>query len=56
MKNHLRNTILLFCFVLALIPLSVAQVPRSKHVWLITEENHSYEKAVVAMPYLMSLG
>jgi phosphatidylinositol-3-phosphatase len=37
-------------------PLTVAQVPRSKHVWLITEENHSYEKAAVAMPYLMSLG
>ena len=56
MKNYLRNAVLLSCSVLALISLSVAQVPRSKHVWLITEENHSYEKAVVAMPYLVSLG
>jgi len=34
----------------------VAQVPRSSHVWIITEENHSYEDATAAMPYLMSLG
>lgn len=32
-----------------------AQVPRSKHIWLVTEENHSYEQATQAMPYLMSL-
>ena len=32
-----------------------AQVPRSKHVWLLAEENHSYEQATQAMPYLMSM-
>ncbi|HLY28557.1 MAG TPA: alkaline phosphatase family protein, partial [Aggregatilineales bacterium] len=33
----------------------MAQVPRSRHVWIITEENHSYENAAASMPYLMSL-
>ena len=32
-----------------------AQVPASKHVWVLAEENHSYEQATVAMPYLMSV-
>jgi acid phosphatase len=34
-----------------------AQVPQSKHVWLITEENHSYESVVgnSSMPYFNSL-
>jgi acid phosphatase len=33
--------------------LAYAQVPRSKHVWLITEENHSYENVIgnAHMPY-----
>src|SRR6516164_9081895 len=26
--------------------LALAQVPQSKHVWLITEENHSYESVI----------
>ncbi len=32
-------------------------VPHSNHVWIITEENHSYEKVIgnSAMPYLNSL-
>ena len=37
--------------------LALAQVPQSKHVWIITEENHSYE-AVIGnsnMPYYNSL-
>ena len=33
-----------------------AQVPRSRHVWIVTEENHSFEDAAGSMPYLMSLG
>lgn len=33
-----------------------AQVPRSRHIWIVTEENHSFEDAAAAMPYLMSLG
>ena len=34
-----------------------AQVPQSKHVWMITEENHSYETVVgnSGMPYYNSL-
>ena len=34
-----------------------AQVPQSSHVWLITEENHSYESVVgsSSMPYFNSL-
>jgi acid phosphatase len=34
-----------------------AQVPQSSHVWLITEENHSYEDVVgnSSMPYFNSL-
>jgi acid phosphatase len=34
-----------------------AQVPQSKHVWIITEENHSYENVVgnSGMPYYNSL-
>jgi hypothetical protein len=30
-----------------------ATVPRSKHVWIITEENHSYESVIgnSNMPY-----
>ena len=32
---------------------STTAVPRSKHVWIITEENHSYEKVIgnTSMPY-----
>lgn len=34
-----------------------AQVPQSKHVWIITEENHSYEMVIgnSSMPYYNSL-
>ena len=34
-----------------------AQVPQSRHVWVVTEENHSYEHIVgsIYMPYLNSL-
>lgn len=34
-----------------------AQVPQSKHVWMITEENHGYEDVIgnSSMPYLNSL-
>jgi hypothetical protein len=36
---------------------ALAQVPQSKHVWLITEENHSYESVIghAGMPYYNSL-
>ena len=34
-----------------------AQAPQSKHVWILTEENHSYEAAIgnSSMPYFNSL-
>ena len=34
-----------------------AQVPQSRHVWIVTEENHSYESAIgnPGMPYFNSL-
>lgn len=46
--------------VLGLVLLSTiswAQVPQSRHVWLLTEENHSYEAAIgnSSMPYFNSL-
>ena len=41
----------------ALSSLASAQIPLSKHVWLITEENHSYESVIgnAGMPYYNSL-
>ena len=41
----------------ALSSLASAQIPRSKHVWLITQENHSYESVIgnAGMPYYNSL-
>src|SRR5437764_3571910 len=40
-----------------LVGVALAQVPQSKHVWLITEENHSYERVIgnSSMPYFNSL-
>jgi acid phosphatase len=37
--------------------LAAAQVPSSKHVWIITEENHSFEEVIgnASMPYYNSL-
>lgn len=31
-----------------------AQVPQSRHIWIVTEENHSYESVIgnLGMPYL----
>lgn len=49
----------LFC-VLGWVCLSsfgaAAQVPPSRHVWIIAEENHSFEDAAASMPFLMELG
>jgi phosphatidylinositol-3-phosphatase len=52
----LRNPGPVFCLLFATI--SIAQnIPRSSHVWMITEENHSYEKVVgnSQMPYYNQL-
>lgn len=42
---------------MSLAPRAMAQVPRSKHVYIVAEENHSYEHIVGSanMPYLNSL-
>jgi phospholipase C len=39
------------------LPLGAASIPHSKHVWIITEENHSYESVIGSsqMPYTNSL-
>lgn len=53
----LSNTLCLFSF-LCFTVIGVAQnVPRSSHVWMITEENHSYEDVVgnAQMPYYNQL-
>ena len=47
---------LLLIFLLLTSVCTAQTVPHSKHVWLIAEENHSYENVVASMPYLVSLG
>ena len=52
----IKNLGLAYCFVFASV--SIAQsVPRSSHVWIVTEENHSYEDVVgnSQMPYFNQL-
>ena len=48
------KAILLVCLLSGL---ACAQVPQSKHVWIVTEENHSYESIIgnSSMPYYNSL-
>ena len=47
---------ILCTFALAILSIfSYAQVPHSSHVWLVTEENHSYEDVMASMPYLVSV-
>src|SRR6058998_201409 len=43
--------------VVLLSAITWAQVPQSKHVWVLTEENHSYEAVIgnSSMPYFNSL-
>lgn len=52
-------TSLLLCVILlaVLAPAQVGPVPQSQHVWIITEENHSYEDVFgnPDMPYFNSL-
>src|SRR5215469_18215964 len=47
----------LFAGLLFLTGVALAQVPQSRHVWIITEENHSYESVIgnTGMPYFNSL-
>ena len=43
--------------LLLLASIAQAEVPQSKHIWMITEENHSYESVVgnSSMPHFNSL-
>lgn len=52
MKNCLLMLLGLLC--LGVWP-AAARIPPSRHVWVITEENHSFEEAAASMPYVMSL-
>ncbi len=54
MPTFCRIVVTTLCISLSLC-LASAQVPHSTHVWIVTEENHSYENVVASMPYLMSL-
>jgi phosphatidylinositol-3-phosphatase len=56
-KIFVGLTLLAGAASLSLAPKAVAQVPRSKHVYIVAEENHSYEHLVGSanMPYLNSL-
>lgn len=50
MRNVFVVVLALFCGF----PL-LAQVPQSLHVYIVLEENHSYENVVGQMPYLNGL-
>jgi hypothetical protein len=56
-KYRKRHAINIVVSVVALSLPGVAQVPQSNHVFLLMEENHSYEQVIgnPAMPYLNSL-
>src|SRR5438270_584231 len=41
--------------ILMLSGAAAAQIPASKHVVMVLEENHSYSSAIASMPYLNSL-
>ncbi len=55
--NGMNRIATLFLLVLASIGSLMAQIPASKHVYIVAEENHSYEHLVGSsnMPYLNSL-
>ena len=53
MKRYLLVLIAVVCLAAFA---AAAQIPRSRHVWIVAEENHSFEDAAASMPYLMSLG
>src|SRR5262245_43602824 len=53
----LRNSCVIVCWFALTLSAFAGTVPQSKHVWIITEENHSYEKVLgnANMPYFNSL-
>src|SRR5215472_4426673 len=52
-----RRVLVALAALTACCGLAIAQVPSSKHVYIVAEENHSYQHVVgsVSMPYLNSL-
>lgn len=54
MATPVRSLALVW-LVVCITSAALAQVPHSSHVWIVTEENHSYENVAASMPYLMSL-
>jgi acid phosphatase len=56
-RSHSKLIFTLLALMTLVAGVSVAQVPRSKHVYVVAEENHSYEHMVGSpyMPYFNSL-
>lgn len=56
-RSHWKLIFTLLALITLVAGVSVAQVPRSKHVYVVAEENHSYEHMVGSpyMPYFNSL-
>jgi acid phosphatase len=54
MGGLMRNLFLVVLAVVCCLPLT-AQVPQSQHVYIVVEENHSFENVVGQMPYLNGL-
>src|SRR5919197_5003444 len=52
-----RNSSLMVCLFVLTTSAFAGTIPQSKHVWIITKENHSYEKVIgnPNMPYYNSL-
>jgi len=52
-----RNSSLIVCLLVTGLSAFAGTIPQSKHVWIIAEENHSYEKVIgnPNMPYYNSL-
>jgi hypothetical protein len=44
-----------WALLLVLSGLATAQVPKSKHIWMITEENHSFEEVMVTQACLTTI-
>ena len=54
---RIRNSWVVVCLAAFCFSVNAGTIPQSKHVWIITEENHSYEKVIgnSNMPYLNSM-
>jgi hypothetical protein len=54
---HVPSSFAVVCLFALTLSASAGTVPQSNHIWIITEENHSYEKVIgnSNMPYYNSL-